>query len=160
MPLVGEIYVAGLTIPALKNKIREILSRYIKDPKVQVFLEEAKSRKIYVFGPHSGGILFISRPINILDAILMAKINLSIAQTSRIFVIKPSDKKPIVFNVDFDKIIKEGDIKENVMLEPGDIVYVPGKFVYRLSNFFTLYGGLGLSLTYGASGLRVLGIIK
>jgi hypothetical protein len=50
------------------------------------------------------------------------------AWTERIQVIRPSEdenKRPETFEVDFERMKVHGDISKNVLLQEGDIIYVP-----------------------------------
>src|SRR5215475_7570309 len=69
-PLLGDVGVAGLTVSQLIDRFTKDLSEYLIDPKVSVALIEAGSAKIGVLGDvvHPG-VLVMSRPMKVLDAI-------------------------------------------------------------------------------------------
>src|SRR5262245_59479425 len=69
-PLLGDLEVAGLTVPQLIDRLTKDLGEYLINPKVSVSLIEANSAKIGVLGDvvHPG-ILVMSRPTNVLEAI-------------------------------------------------------------------------------------------
>jgi hypothetical protein len=63
----------------------------------------------------------------VLSAIAEAQLN-PMAWVKRIQVIRPSDSKlvrPEIFEVDFERMRVHGDTTKNVLLQEGDIVYVP-----------------------------------
>src|SRR5215831_766302 len=64
-PLLGDVEVAGMTVPRLAKRLTADLSEYLIDPKVSVALLEANSAKIGVLGDiiHPG-ILVMNKPMN------------------------------------------------------------------------------------------------
>src|SRR5262244_4630680 len=69
-PLLGDVEVAGMTVPRLTKRLTKDLGEYLVDPKVSVSLLEANSAKIGVLGDvlHPG-ILVMNKPMNVLEAI-------------------------------------------------------------------------------------------
>lgn len=125
--LIGQVKVAGMTTVEIARKLEAILSKYYSDPTVRVRLAQRRSKRIYVFGQvgHSGAFPYTGR-----DTVLsvLAKANLSfMSWKSQIKVIRPSheDGKRHVIVVNADKIMEQGDLEMNVLLEEGDIIYVP-----------------------------------
>ena len=69
-PLLGDLEVAGMTIPQLTERLTKDLSEYLINPKVSVALLEANSAKIGVLGDvMRPGILVMNKPMNVLEAI-------------------------------------------------------------------------------------------
>jgi protein involved in polysaccharide export with SLBB domain len=50
LPILGELYVAGLNQNQVKSSIRDRLTRYLHDPQVDVFVREYHSREVAVMG--------------------------------------------------------------------------------------------------------------
>ena len=72
----------------------------------------------------------------VLSALAEAKIN-PMAWEQRVQVIRPSsDKtiKPKIFEVDLDRMIAHGDTSKNVLLQEGDIIYVPPTVVSAIAQ--------------------------
>ncbi|MFH1416848.1 MAG: polysaccharide biosynthesis/export family protein [Planctomycetota bacterium] len=125
--LLGDVAVAGLTPAETSAKLESLLSRYYVDPHVNTRVKERLSKRYYVFGQvgRPGAHPYTGR-----DSLLHV---LSIAQPtflawkSQVKVIHPSheesDRKIMTVNVDL--IMKQGRLEQNVLLEEGDIVYVP-----------------------------------
>src|SRR5215470_2544415 len=69
-PLLGDMEVAGMTVPRLTARLTKDMGEYLVDPKVSVSLLEANSAKIGVLGDviHPG-ILVMNKPMNVLEAI-------------------------------------------------------------------------------------------
>ena len=159
VPILGEVYAAGMTTTGLRIYLEEELLKYYVRPYVSVILQTAKSKKVYVVGVRNG-IIFMQRPLNVFDAIMMSGGPPPNTNISRVFVIRGSMTEPQIFTVDMEKLIERGDFKENISLEPGDIVYMPPKTISRVQDVLSLYSQAGYSIYYGTLGAKVLGIAK
>lgn len=162
VPLLGEVYVAGLTSVAIRMKMEELLSKYIKNPKVAVYIREMKSRKIYVWTNEKVGVIFVQRPISVLETAITAGVSPRTSKISRIYILRWNEikKQSDVYSVNLEKIIREGDFTQNVYLSPGDMVFIPPRYTESFREFLGFYSSLGWSLLYGFGGLQVLGIAK
>ena len=127
----GEFRIAGLT-PAqaselIQAKAQEIYTLASDEPiSVQVIVFE--SSWYYVVGEVAkpGPKVYTGRD-NLLTALTEANL-LVTAWQDKVQVIRPShdpDEKPRIFNIDYKKMTRHGDLTKNVLLQQGDIVYVP-----------------------------------
>jgi protein involved in polysaccharide export with SLBB domain len=139
LPLLGDVKVVGMTAQEISLKFAELLRPYYHDPKVQVMVAGYRSKKYYVFGQVGGGgasyggssdtagnaHAYTGRD-TLLDALAEAGMNF-IAWRSQVKVIRAHPDKDArkTIIVDVDKMIRDGDLTMNVLLEPNDIVYVP-----------------------------------
>lgn len=125
--LIGEVRVVGMTGREIGSKLEELFAPYYRNPMVYVTVADRPSSVFYVFGQVSirGPFRHTGRD-TVLTALSQAEPN-EIAWRQRVKVIRPSHKEGEIKTVelDLDKIVKKGDTKMNLMLEPGDIVYVP-----------------------------------
>lgn len=128
---VGEIEAAGKTprqvASVLRAKILE-LYKLTGDNPIDVRIIAYQSKYFYVLGQVyvPGPKLYTGRD-TVLTAIADAQPN-PMAWVDRIQVIRPSsDKKvkPKIFEVNFDRMSAHGDTRKNVLLEEGDIIFVP-----------------------------------
>ena len=127
----GEIEVAGKT-PQEVGKLLEqrVAGLYTLpgDEPIDVRIRAFQSKNYYVFGQvlSPGPKMYTGRD-SVLAAIAEARIN-PMAWEERIQVIRPSginDVPPKVFEVDFKLMQIHGDLRKNVLLQEGDIIYVP-----------------------------------
>ncbi len=125
--LLGEVQAAGLTPTELAGKLEEQLSKYYVSPAVNVRVAGFKSQKLYIFGHvnRTGMVPFTGR-----DTVLDVLANAGLARGawgSNVKVIRPSadEKARHEITVDVDRIMQTGDLKSNLLLQPGDIIYVP-----------------------------------
>ena len=125
--LVGEVKIAGLTPLEIAGKLESLLQKYYVAPKVNVRVIDNGSKRIYVFGQVQGpgGMRYTGRD-TILSVLAKAQPTF-MAWKSQVKVIHPSheEARRSVMTVDVDRILKEGRLDQNVLLQEGDIIYVP-----------------------------------
>jgi polysaccharide export outer membrane protein len=127
----GEIKVAGYTPEQVADMLRlKVLDLYALagDNPVDVRVTVYRSKVFYVLGQVyvPGPKVYTGRD-TVLYALAEAQPN-PMAWLGRVQVIRPSsDKKirPKVFQVNFGRMIARGDTSKNVLLQEGDIIYVP-----------------------------------
>jgi protein involved in polysaccharide export with SLBB domain len=130
MPLAGNLRVEGLTIPQLERLLTERLGPFVDRPNVVVNPKEINSLRIFIVGSirrpdvSIGPVrpAFILRGGNTLlealsDVEFLPDADLAASYVSRGQVIIP---------VDLKALLKDGDLRQNLLLEPGDRVVVPG----------------------------------
>ncbi len=125
--LLGEVKVAGLTPVEVSRKLQSLLNQYYLEPQVSVRVNSAGSKRFYVFGQvaQQGAFHYTGRD-TLLGALAQAQPTF-IAAKEIIKVIRPNhegDKRHVI-TVDARRILEEGKLDQNVMLQEGDIVYVP-----------------------------------
>lgn len=125
--LLGEIKVAGLTTQEIANKLETLLSRYYVRPQVSVRVAYYRSKYVYVLGQvHTPGPYPYTGRDTLLHVLARAQPTY-LAWTARIKVLRPSpeagERHEII--VDTDRLTQEGDTAKNILLQEGDVVYVP-----------------------------------
>lgn len=127
----GEIEVAGKTPKEVATLMEEMVAELYAlpgDNRIDVRVAAFASKVYYVVGQvmRPGPRNYTGRD-NLVTALADAQPN-SMAWEKRIQVIRPSateNERPMIFEIDYIKVVKEGDTTNNVLLEEGDIVYVP-----------------------------------
>lgn len=140
--LLSGLDVWGLTLPETKALIEKKLKKFMRQPpEVSVTLRGVGSRQVWLLGRlNHPGIYPMTAPMTLLEALTLAGgpetpvtlgaaaggplgMNLSenVADLHRSFVIRNGKALP----VDFYRLLKEGDMTQNIYLEPDDFVYVP-----------------------------------
>jgi len=139
IPQLGEITVENLTRAQCEGVLTGELARYIKDPIVTVEIKEYESEVIYVLGEvkSPGRYPTKGRLITLRDAIIAAELPLAFAATDRVFVITPSRENPRKRVVNLERVLYNGELKNNIILQPGDIVYVPKTITGIISDFLS-----------------------
>ncbi len=129
---VGELYVAGKTPAQIASELRtKILELYqIEDDKsVDVRVVAFRSKRYYVLGQvNSPGPQVYTGRDTVLGALALAGSPNMMAWEQRIQVVRPSNNKnvkPKIFEFNFDRAAAHGDASKDVLLQDGDIIYVP-----------------------------------
>jgi protein involved in polysaccharide export with SLBB domain len=129
--VLGEFEVAGKTpeqiAAAVGQRVKELYT-LPGDHAVDVRVAAFTSHVYYVLGQlgRPGPRTYTGRD-NLLTSIAEAQPN-QIAWQKRIQVVRPSDQEgtdPYIFEVNYKRMIARGDTSKNVLLQEGDIVYVP-----------------------------------
>ena len=154
-PLLGDVEVAGMTVPRLTKRLIEEMSEYLINPKVSVALLEANSAKIGVLGDvlHPG-ILVMSKPMNVLEAITASGGVADTGDKSGVIVLRQlRDGRAQTFKVNVKRILEgKAGVEENVPLQAGDTVIVNGNTKKKLAYILSLAGfGSFLSFISGAT---------
>jgi protein involved in polysaccharide export with SLBB domain/capsular polysaccharide biosynthesis protein len=124
-----DILASGLTIDELRAKLDEALAKYRRAPRTIVTPVVFRSKKYFVLGRVSQrGAFTLDRPTTIIEAVAQARgweTGLSERNAvegidfSKSFLIRHSQR----VRVDFVGLFKEGDLTQNIALEPDDYLY-------------------------------------
>ena len=149
----GKIYyyllpgldVWGLTLPETRDRIGGELKKYVREkPVVSLTLRTVGSQRVWVLGRvNSPGVYILGGPTSLLDALAQAGglssssassalaggigVNvpagdgLEAADLSRSFLVRQGHLIP----VDFQRLLREGDLSQNVYLQPDDFIFLP-----------------------------------
>jgi polysaccharide export outer membrane protein len=139
LPLIGEIALGGLTIVEAQGAIENAYKdgRYLRNPQVTVSVEEYAPREVSIQGRiRNPGryTLPIESTLTVVELVTKAGGIDDIGKGSAVTVtrILPNGTKK-VFTVDVDSIIRgKRDTKiddTTLLLQPGDIVYVPERLI-------------------------------
>jgi polysaccharide export outer membrane protein len=151
-PLLGDVEVVGLTVDRLASKLKVELGQFIIDPQVSVSLIEANSAKIGVLGDvGSPGIIVMSRPMNLLDAISAAGGVTDRGSRTNITVHRRRGGDRIhTYSLNLKKVLEgKAGAEENIALQAGDTVVVHGNWKKKISLVSSLLG-FGRFVTYVA----------
>ncbi len=122
VPLAGEIDAAGETPIQLTRNLSGLLSRYINNPDVSVFVTEVRSKKYYIDGEvnRPGSFPLVTR-ITILEALSHSGGFKDFANTKKIRILRGG--KVSFFN--FKAVTSGKHLEQNVVVENGDHIIVP-----------------------------------
>jgi polysaccharide biosynthesis/export protein len=135
-PLVGDIQAGGLSIFQLRDKIRDGLSEYIKDPQVSVSVTAVQSQKVYVLGEvGKPGVFVFNTPMSALEAISSAGGFTKDAKDNSVMIIRGNRDNPQLIKLNLEGALKKGNVAQNIQLQGSDIVFVPATFIADASRF-------------------------
>ena len=134
LPLLGRLPVAGTTLGDVETLIARRLEAHIRSPQVTVFVKEYESTKVSVSGavknPNSYEML---GPKTLLEMISMAG-GLDEDHGDEIVIFRGNeDGGTERVSIDLRGLVYDVDPDLNILLEPGDIIYIPGVETMRIS---------------------------
>jgi polysaccharide export outer membrane protein len=125
LPLINEVKADGLTVSQLRDLLTEKYSRFLKDPTVAVIPLKIESKKVHIIGQVSKpGIYPLTAPMTVLELIARAGGLTELAKTKSIKIMRKKDGRILNFN--YKDVIGGKNLKQNVFLENGDNVMIPG----------------------------------
>ncbi|MCO5053809.1 MAG: polysaccharide biosynthesis/export family protein [Verrucomicrobiae bacterium] len=129
--LLPGIDVWGLTLAETKRTLEKELEKYIAGPQVSISLRAVGSKHIWVLGAvDHPGVYPATAPISLLEAMSLAggtrraqsgTTTVNMADLRHAFVVRNGAVLP----VDFQRLLEQGDMTQNIFLKPDDFVYVP-----------------------------------
>ncbi len=127
-PLLGTLRAGGLTVNELQTKITsQLAEKYLVNPQVIVFVVEFSN--VYVFGEvKSPGSFPLYGTMTVFEAVTLAGGFTEVANQNKVKVIRREDGREIAFEIDTEKITKNGDTSEDIELRANDRVIVPRRF--------------------------------
>ena len=133
-----NVQAAGLTIDELRDRLAEEIGKFRRSaqPIVQPFAY--RSKKYFVLGKVvQKGVFTLDRPVTIIEAVARARgletgladRNLvELADLSRSFLARRGNRQP----VNLEKLFLEGDLTQNIPLEPDDYLYFPASDIKEI----------------------------
>jgi polysaccharide export outer membrane protein len=142
-PLIGTVQVAGKTSAELRSFLETELARFVREPKVTVQVIYNGSIRYYLLGQFvSPGLKLADRPMRLLEALsLGGSIVMDHASLGSAYVARQGKRLP----VNFRRLLREGDMGQNIPLRAGDTIVVPD----NLTDQAFIFGGAAGSNSRG-----------
>ena len=128
----------GQTLDSLREILVSQLSEYYREPQVGVTLRRVKSRRVWILGRvNTPGLYPLDQPLTLLEGVARAGglftsrfsgTTEELADLRHSFLIRDGQMLP----VDFRRLFNEGDLSQNVALEPGDYIYMPSSLAQEV----------------------------
>jgi polysaccharide export outer membrane protein len=126
LPLVGEVVAVARSIPDLTKLLEKKFGELVEEPTVTVILVESRSRRYYLIGQvGQPGEFPMDYPISLLQAIARAGGFSEWAKKDEVVVFRRHADKEQVLHFDYDSFVKGRNLKQNILVEPGDTIVVP-----------------------------------
>jgi len=149
-PLIGDVIAEGKSIEMLSSEIAEKLKTYIKNPEVSVIVSSFGGKKVIVLGEVANkGIIRFTEPIKMMEVLALSGGYMESAGLKSVLVVRGDlDTHTDVIVVNILDILK-GNLRENIYVQKGDIVFVPRSFVGNVAYFVRQIAPLlGAATTY------------
>jgi polysaccharide biosynthesis/export protein len=137
LPLVGPVEVKGLSAREAEVRIEELYrEKYIKDPHVNVFVEEHYSQRVTLVGElKNPGTFDYPSKMRLLDVLSLAGgLNEKAGRTAQIRRMGQTSETSNTIIVDLDRMLRRGQSELNVQINGGDIIFVPAAGNYFISG--------------------------
>lgn len=142
-PLLGDIPAEGRSIFQIRDAIQAGLAGFIINPQVSVSIVSVHSQKIIVLGEVANpGFFSGTFPISSLEAVARAGGATANGRMDSVLLIKGGLQQPELVKLNLARGLEAGDLRQNVMLRGGDILYVPRTRIADVSRFFNQLAGI------------------
>jgi polysaccharide biosynthesis/export protein len=130
LPFIGEYKAAGMTTDLMEKELIALYGPQLQNKQVNVSIE-ASAFRIYVMGAVlKPGKLMSDRPMTALEAIMEAGgFDYAKANQKSVKVTRRENGQTEHFTLNLKDVLK-GDEPDSFELKPGDIIYVPERFVW------------------------------
>jgi protein involved in polysaccharide export with SLBB domain/capsular polysaccharide biosynthesis protein len=126
-----SVPVAGLTVDEMRLRLDEELGKFYKNARTIVTPAEWHSKKYFLLGAVvDRGAYTLDRPLTVIEAVARARgiasglfehNTVELADMARAFMVRDGKRLP----VDFERLFHQGDLSQNILIEPGDYLYLP-----------------------------------
>jgi len=127
-PLVEDMVAVGKTPPQLARDMEKVLSEYVREPKVNIIVTTAASAyslvKVVGQVQHPSALPY-REGMRVLDAILAVGGLTQFASGNRARIVRIENGKETIIHVKVADLVNSGDVKQNALLKPGDVLVVP-----------------------------------
>jgi protein involved in polysaccharide export with SLBB domain len=130
-----NVQASGRTIDELRESLDAAMAVYYKNVRVIVIPVAIQSKKYHLMGSVMHRDTYtLDRPTTLLEAIARGQgmalglrdyNAVEIADLGRAFIVRKGKRLP----VDFGLLLQEGDLRQNILLEPEDYIYLPSSVV-------------------------------
>jgi polysaccharide biosynthesis/export protein len=129
-PLIEDIVAAGKTPTQLAREIEQRLAKYIQEPNVTVIVRGfvgPPDRQVRVIGEATDPMAIPYRDhMTLLDVMIATKGLTKYAAGNRAVIVRvDAGGKQQTIKVRLNDLIKDGDINQNIEMDPGDTLIVP-----------------------------------
>ncbi|UCF05956.1 MAG: polysaccharide biosynthesis/export family protein [bacterium] len=160
-PYVGEVDVAGMTVPELNDLLIERFSEIIKDPKITVMVRSFQPQLIYIIGEVNDPGGYPARDgKTLLRALTLASGVTDRGKKNGVLVIRRVAPLHIVgVQIDLKELLDDKRYDLDIPIEPFDIVYVPKSKLATAEDFTTsLYNILAKPMDLYLRGWQVANV--
>lgn len=159
-PYLRAFQAAGMTPQELDDYLTSKLSEYLIRPEVTITVRTMTSKRVYVFGEvNEEGPMLLTAKTRLIEALSMAgSFNKERANLREVTVLREEEGERRVQTADLQAFLVAGGTQGDMVLEPGDLIYVPTKIdriyvfgevldpgVYPHEEGMTVLSGIGMA---------------
>ncbi len=122
MPLIGEVQAAGQSPLQLTATLKQLLTQYLNNPDVSVFVTEVRSKKFYIDGEvNRPGSFALVTPTSVLEALSHSGGFREFANSKKIRVLRDGQ----IRHFNYREVTNGKHLEQNIAVENGDHIIVP-----------------------------------
>jgi len=118
-PSIGPVEVEGLTLIKAKELIQEKFQQAIADVEIYCDFQHRSQREVELLGLTSISAVAVDGQMRLFEVLSRAKISPE-ANLFKSYIVRGNK----LLNVDFQKLVHEGDMSQNIALKPKDKIYI------------------------------------
>lgn len=135
---VGEVPAAGRTVGELAADLQKHLQEVMLSPAVSVAVTRLAGKRVMVLGAvRKPGVFGFSAGLRLTEALAVAGGTVEDADLSQVRVIRATPSGRDVRRVRVDRLLARGDLSQDLMLQDGDVVFVPNRWIADV-NYYVL----------------------
>ncbi len=117
-----------------------------------VYVPRKDQNKVYVLGEVvTPGIVTFDRSLTVSQAIAAARGHTVRARLDSVLVLRRvPGQRPTAFRVDYEDVIKNGNVAKDIQLRSNDVVYVPKSFIAKVNDFINQWFTRGVYALFPA----------
>jgi polysaccharide biosynthesis/export protein len=125
LPLVNDVHVVGLKPVELQQVLTDKLKPFLTEPQVTVIVQGIRSRKVYLVGNVSKqGSYPLDGGQTVMQLLAASGGVGPFAKADSIYILRTENNKQVRIPFQYKKALK-GKAKEDILLQPGDVIVVP-----------------------------------
>lgn len=125
-PLVGNLLVAGKSVPDVSREMAGSLTKYIPDPVVHVAVRALNGNVVYVIGKVARpGVFMMGSQMDVVQALSMAGGMTPYAAANKVRILRREGSRQTAIPFAYGDIEKGDNLEQNILLQAGDVVVVP-----------------------------------
>ena len=126
LPLLNDIQAAGLTPEQLRDNLVEAAQKFVEDPNATVTVKQINSRKVFITGQvEKPGPYSLTGSTTVLQLIAMAGGLKEFADGKNISLMRADGVGQVIFEFNYQEVLKRKNLQQNIELRPGDTIVVP-----------------------------------
>ncbi len=119
LPDLAPMEIEGLTLEEAREKIQKVYQEQIQDVQVFLTFQDRSQRKVELAGLVQTSAVAVDGRMRLFELLALAKVPPN-ANLFKSYLVRDQQMLP----VDFYKLIKEGDMGQNIVMRGGDKIYI------------------------------------
>ena len=126
LPLLNDVQAIGLTPEQLAHDLAAAAVKFVDEPDVAVMVKEIHSRRVFLLGQvATPGMVQLTGDMNVLQLLAVGGGLLEYADRKNIIITRAESHQVKRFKFNYNDVLKGKNLKQNIILAPGDTVVVP-----------------------------------